>query len=349
MAHGMRRLRFTDIDITDPFFDSLKEAYREFEDWFRRKAEEEAYVIENNAALVAFLYLKIEEGPVEDVVPRLPPKRRLKIGTFKIQAHQTRLGERFVKKAFDHAIGENVEEIYITVFPVHLSLINILARYGFEHVGDKCSANGTERVLLRRLHQHTGDLLLDYPLVHAGHSQKYLLSIHPKYHTRLLPDSILNNETIDVVHDVAYTNSIHKVYVCSMDLASLRRGDILVIYRTSDNRGPARFRSVITSVCVVEEVRSREQFSDAKAFVKYCGRRSVFADEELLGWYRRRPRLFVVRFTYNAALQRRITRGTLIDEVGLPEEDYWGFLPLSDGQFRKMIQVGGIDESTIID
>ena len=31
--------RFADVNLNDPFFDSLKSSYREFSDWFRRKAE----------------------------------------------------------------------------------------------------------------------------------------------------------------------------------------------------------------------------------------------------------------------------------------------------------------------
>ncbi|GAB4188712.1 MAG: hypothetical protein OHK0022_00750 [Roseiflexaceae bacterium] len=54
-------------------------------------------------------------------------------------------------------------------------------------------------------------------------------------------------------------------------------------------------------------------------------------------------------FTYNAAFQKRITRGTLLDEVGLSADAYWGFMHLSDEQFRHIIQLGGIDESLVID
>ncbi|WP_310730564.1 hypothetical protein [Burkholderia multivorans] len=72
----------------------------EFEDWFHRKAENWAYVFEQDDSnlIDGFLYLKIEDDPVEDVNPQLPAKRRVKVGTFKINAHGTKLGERFIKK-----------------------------------------------------------------------------------------------------------------------------------------------------------------------------------------------------------------------------------------------------------
>ena len=97
--------------------------------------------------LDGFLYVKIEEGAVEDVTPALPSARRLKVGPFKINPHGTKLGERFVKKIFDHAVHEEVEEIYVTVFAKHTGLISLLTRYGFEWQAAKRTANGEELVL----------------------------------------------------------------------------------------------------------------------------------------------------------------------------------------------------------
>lgn len=83
------------------------------------------------------------------------------------------------------------------------------------------------------------------------------MSIYPDYHTRMLPDSILNNESHDLIQDVSHTNSIHKIYLCAMEgTSNFKPGDIIVTYRTTDRQGPARYRSVITSVCVVEEYKT---------------------------------------------------------------------------------------------
>ena len=55
--------RFADIDLNDPFFDSLKANYPEFCEWYGRKAATGAsaycYYVDNK--LKDFLYLKIEE------------------------------------------------------------------------------------------------------------------------------------------------------------------------------------------------------------------------------------------------------------------------------------------------
>jgi DNA-binding phage protein len=73
----------------------------------------------DNQDIQAFLYLKEENEEISDVSPVLPNDRYLKIGTFKINAHGTKLGERLIKKAFDYALDKKIKKIYLTVFPEH--------------------------------------------------------------------------------------------------------------------------------------------------------------------------------------------------------------------------------------
>lgn len=62
--------KFSELSLDDPFFDSLKAAYREFPKWFARKADEEVYVvIDDDRRLSGMIYLKQEEGEVLDVNP----------------------------------------------------------------------------------------------------------------------------------------------------------------------------------------------------------------------------------------------------------------------------------------
>ena len=91
---------FKNINLNDPFFDSLKADYKEFIDWFNKKKDnnEGAFVFFNSQMLLdGFLYLKNEDEELNDVIPKQPSKKRLKIGTMKINPHGTRLGERFIK------------------------------------------------------------------------------------------------------------------------------------------------------------------------------------------------------------------------------------------------------------
>ena len=340
---------FSDIDLNDTFFDSLKEDYPGFEAWFQKKSENnsKAYVQYTNNSLQAFLYLKNESGEeLADVTPARPACNRMKVGTFKIDAHNTKLGERFVKKIMDAALYMKADEIYVTIFPKHDGLIRILQRYGFNEEGKK----GEELVLVKNMKALTGDILKDYPLLKTTGKRKFLLSIYPKYHTKMFPDSILRNEEgekYELIRDVAHTNSVHKIYVTSMgDAAQLQSGDLIAIYRTNDGAGPARYRSVITSVCQIEEVKTNKDFADVDSFLAYANYYSIFDPIELKQWYGKKN-FTVLKMTYNIALTKRVTNGYLVDELKMAPK-YWGFFQLTDEQFDAILKKGEVDESIII-
>lgn len=347
MNNYLKLKKFKDLNLNDPFFDSLKEDYEGFESWFRRKGEKEAYVIEDNG-IQGFLYLKIEHGIVDDVSPSIEADKILKVGTFKVNPHGTRLGERFIKKALDHAIDQHVDISYVTIFKKHKALVDLLKKYGFLKNGVKNTINGEELVLLKKFNYLDNDILIDYPQILLEETDKYLLAIYPEYHTKMFPDSILNNEHFDILDDISHTNSIHKIYVCSMPVDVLKRGDIVVIYRTSDGQEPAEYRSVATSLCVIEEVRSKETFDNFDDFYNYANTYSIFDRKNLNYWYRRNN-CYTIRMTYNAALRKRLIRKKLADEVGLNRSERWSILRLSEEQFNLILEKGDVDESLIVD
>lgn len=347
--------KFADLNLGDSFFDSLKASYPEFEDWFHRKAVagETAYVYIGDDGLIKdFLYLKIETEEVSDVQPILPAKKRLKVGTFKLLPRHTRRGERFMKKIMDCAIAENVDEIYVTIFPKpELEyLIQSFERYGFEHIADKDhGSRGKEYVLVKDMRTWKEDIVKDYPFVQMEDVRKWLLAIYPKYHTKLFPDSILKTENpYDVVKDITPTNSIYKIYICWMEgVANLKHGDLVLIYRTSDGLGPAAYRSVVSSVCTVNEVKTIKDFASEDEFVKY-NQYSVFGESELREWYRRYPDFYVIKMLYNVAFTQKVIRKVLIEDVGVNKDVRWGFMPISDKQFNTIIKLGGANERYFI-
>lgn len=344
--------KFSNINIGDPFFDSLKGDYREFPVWFLRKAKanEFAYIQKVKGAIEGFLYLKIEDGPITDIEPVLDIRQAVKIGTLKINPHGTRLGERFIKKSFDFALSQTIDVVYVTIFERHKKLIELFKKYGFYIYGSKTSDNGVECVLVKDFREDFRNIYQSYPLVHMNNSKKYLLAIYPEYHTRLFPDSILRTESpYDVVKDISHTNSIEKVYICRMrQVLLLKRGDILLIYRTSDEEGRAEYRSVVTSVCVVEDVIPMKSFRNFQHLKEECKNYSVFTDQELKGMFTSSKPHYIIKMTYNIALKKRLIRKTLIDEVGLDRDSYWGFFEISDQHLQKILELGEVDESYIV-
>ena len=306
--------KFADIDLNDPFFDSLKEDYPGFEEWFDRKAKDErkAYVQYTDNKLQAFLFLKDEsEEEVTDVTPN------------------------------------RADEVYVTVFAKHGGLIRMLERYGFNMEGTK----GEENVYVKNMKSLSGDQIKDYPLLTTKGKRKFVLSIYPEYHTRMFPDSILKNEEnqkYELIKDVSYTNSIHQIDLCSMTgVSQLQKGDLIAIYRTKDDKGPARYRSVVTSVCQVEEIKSPKDFQCVEDFVNYTNYYSIFDTKELRDWYNKKN-CVVLKMTYNVAFKKRVTMDYLLNELKISPE-YWGFFQLTDEQFSAILKKGEIDENIIID
>ena len=335
----------SDIKLKDPFFDSLKEDYQRFSEWFMKKSDdgEAAFTFYVNGYLNAFLYLKFEDEEYIDIAPLLTKKKRLKVGTFKIDAHGTKLGERFIKKIFDIAIENDIDEVYITIFPKHISLISLLTTFGFRKHGTKTTVDGLEDIYIKQFSRLVGNIQLDYPIVKFANVNKHVLSIYPKFHTQLFPESILNNEKYDLLNDCSPTNSIHKMYICAMEgVLNFQKGDLVLIYRSSDGQGPAKYRSVVTSVCTVEEVVHMNQFRDEAEYMEYCKPYSIFKDFELKNFYKTKRYPYIIKMVYSIAFKKRVINDYLANTLMI-RPNYWGVFPVSDDNFLKICERGRIN------
>lgn len=153
--NNMTQRTFGSVNLEDPFFQSLRNDYPGFDEWFKGKHDEDVFVqYDDNNCIIGFLYLKIEHDKVDDVSPIIYADKILKIGTFKINAHGTKLGEQCIKSILDYAINENVDVCYVTIFPRHTNLINLVETFGFELHGKK----GNENVYVKDMHTITRNI-----------------------------------------------------------------------------------------------------------------------------------------------------------------------------------------------
>jgi predicted nucleic acid-binding protein len=351
---SIRKEYFGNIDLEDEFFDTFKEDYVGFDKWFNKKADEIAYTCSSNEKIFAYLYLKIEDESehYSDVIPPFTRKRRLKIGSFKVQLNGLKLGERFLKIIFDNALHFSVDEIYVTIFPKRVEqirLINLLADFGFQHHGIKQSSSGKEDVYVRDFSRGASLVSpkITYPFM-STHARKFLVPIYPEYHTNLFPDSILRTESpLDFVENEPFRNAISKVYVSRSLNRDLKTGDIIVFYRTG-----GYYKSVVTTLGIVEGIRT--SIKDRQNFVNLCRKRSVFSDEELTRqWDAASPayRPFIVNFLYSYSFPKRLNLKRLIElgvirhVLSVPR----GFEEISDDSFDKIIKETGSDETIIVD
>jgi hypothetical protein len=87
------------------------------------------------------------------------------------------------------------------------------------------------------------------------------------------------------------------------------RGDIFLMYRTADPGKKAEYSSTVTSICVVEEVKSQNNFANFDDFFQYATTYSIFDKSDLNIWYNKGG-CYTVKMTYNAALSKRLIRNT---------------------------------------
>lgn len=287
---------FGEIDLSSSFFDTLREDYEgiAFDNWFKRKAQnkEKAYIFKNEAGVLqGFLYLKDEYADELDylkVTPPLAPKRRMKVGTFKIERTGFRLGERFLKIIFDNARKRKVDEIYVTLFEDKRDGVKqlkaLMEEWGFRKHGYK--PNG-EIVLVKTM--ETYDIYespkFNYPLL-KDNTDYYFLPIYAQYHTDLFPDMILKNEDMHLYEGKkAHRYALEKIYLSGSFNAPANPGDLFVIYRIAD-QGYKKYSSVVTGIAVIESITKTKTADEC---VRICKNRSVFTEEEIREMHKTRP------------------------------------------------------------
>jgi hypothetical protein len=351
---AVRKELFGNVHLDDPFFDSFRRDYVDFNRWFNRKADEVAYVSKTESGeLIAFLYLKLEE-PLErysDIEPRFWPCRRLKIGTFKVAMNGYKLGERFLKIIFDNAIIQDVEEIYVTIFNRDTEqdrLIGLLTDWGFRQHGIKQSSSGEELVLVRdfRPRVDVSNPATTFPYM-SRRQRKFIVAIYPSYHTELLTDSILRTEAPEDFEDNrANRNALRKVYISRSIRSDMAPSDIIVFYRTASG-GAAYYTSVATTLGLIESV-VKNIHSEAD-FIALCRKRSVFSDAKLKEHWNYNPhnRPFVVNFLFTYSFPKRPNLKSL-KENNIIQEAPRGFDEISDEAFWRLIDISNANKSLII-
>jgi predicted nucleic acid-binding protein len=349
---SVKREYFGSIDLNDEFFNTLREDYVDFNDWFNRKSDEIAYVCKLEGKVLAFLYLKVEneKESYNDINPVFKLKKRLKIGTFKVTLNGFKLGERFLKIIFDNALLQSVNELYVTIFPKRMEqkrLIDLLKDFGFVYYGIKTSKCGEEEVYVRDFSPKVSitSPKTTYPYL-SKKSKKFIVPIYPVYHTNLLPDSILQQESpLEYTENEPYRNAISKVYISRSFNKNLNAGDIIIFYRTG-----GYYRSVITTIGIVENVFTNIQNLDQ--FIRICRKRSVFSTEELKKQWEYKPhnRPFVVNFLYTYSFPKRLTMQRLIQLGIIRDRDSAprGFEPISEQNFDAIIAETGSNGHIII-
>lgn len=341
----MEKVLVSELDVDSPFFASLRGDYPGFRKWWDRISRQgrEAFVVRMENELQAILILKIEEDPVESV-PQLPSGKKLKICTLYVQERGMKIGERLLRTAFEYAIVNGIDDIYLTHFSKpDDSLVHLIDGYGFEK-----KEFTDEDLFLKRLQPPPSISLspLDlcrkyYPSFYGGpRVKKFVVPIKPIYHKRLFEDWI-NAKRAPLFPQfkgsfLSEGLAIKKAYLSHAPIRSISPGDLVFFYRSDDSQA-------LTTLGIVENIGDR--MTDPSEIIRMVGERSVYSRDEIEA-FSRTPTL-VILFQFLFHLQPAMKYQDLI-QFGVLKGHPQSIVQIREDSFRKIVGNGRIDERFIV-
>lgn len=307
MTDVFTQVQFSDLDPFDSFFDSLRADYSGFVNWFIKKQEhnESTYVFKMDEQIAAFLYLKDDEN--ESIAldeGNLPPVPRIKIGTLKINENirGKRLGEGAIGIALWHWFSSPEEQIYVTVYERHQSLIDLLDKFGFRIAG---TLSKTSELVMVKDKQHLdySNSYSSYPYIDPRFTVGGIIPVNETYHDKLFPYSTLAHKKFqtDVLSDVA-GNGVTKMYVSNAYTGTHEQREPVLIYRRSESATNAGFKSVVTSIATIVDrwyiKKAGAQFVSNDDVRKLLGNKTVLTDEEISKMMNK-PDVTIYKLVYN--------------------------------------------------
>lgn len=354
MASKFYSKQFSDINLNDKFFDSLKNDYAEFSQWFKKKSisGEKALIFEDINGIEAFIYLKKE---TEDIVLKnniLPKINRLKIGTFKLssQFRGQRLGEGAMGLILWYWQNLNFDEIYITIFDKHTELINLITRFGFIKIGVKDTNGKEEGVYIKnRNNIDYTNPYTSFPFIKSNFNTAGILPINAEYHDKLFPYSELKGQKITLTSIAG--NGLSKSYICSPKNMIYKIDMPIFIYRIYQESNQKKYKSVITSFCTITNIHIIKQKGIVKfpfdKFIDIIGNKTVLNDSELKQYYDN-YNCVIIEMIYNGyfGLGNNVNYDWL-KKNGLFDK-YPYQIEYDKSQFIKILEKGNINASNII-
>lgn len=339
----LRKCYAHEIDIDQPFFDSLKSDYGDvdFKKWYEKciKESRECYTYEVDGKVKAFLMLKEENEVIETHNRSIPATKRVKIATLKVDFSGSKMGELFLKIAFQYCINNQIFEIYLTHFETEDdTLIHLIESFGFEKVGEL--ANNDESVYLKKFIPEATELQSMeiarkyYPCFKDGESvNKFVIPILPQYHDVLFPEYKRRQMKLTDYFEINIPgNAIKKAYLSLRFSSRLKLGDIILFYRSHDQKA-------ITSLGIIDQEPIRTNNLDE--LKRIVGKRSVYSEEELREWAEKS--VFVIRFKHHLYLPNPLNLDYL-RENGILKSAPQSITEINHEQYLILKNGGKLDE-----
>lgn len=323
--------------LDSTFFDSLRAGYEGFNQWYRTKAQQgrRAWIYRDgpDQELAALCIYAVQTNePINDAGSILAGDA-LKLCTFKVgeSVRGRKVGELFLRAAFQYATNHRCEHIFITAQDSHTQLKELLQDFGFFHAG----MHGADDVYLKD-HPIAPPAVVAKPFEYMRRYyphyidrdvQKFLVPIQPRFHKILFPDFHGNEEGLGPDHPKRHVgNAIKLAYLCHTPNKRPIEGDIVLFYRSYD----------IGAVTTIGVVESYTWSTSADEIARIVSRRTVYSDrqiEEMAGSETKVMLFRVIRHfegpTYSDLRRMRVVRGPI-----------QSIMKISDESFSKIIRFG---------
>ena len=326
------------------FFNSLRERYVTFNDWFRSKARN------NNKAWVVFkepgtigaicIYDQQQNEVITQEGLRLQGQS-LKLCTFKVSQgiRGRKIGELFLKATFRYATANRIENIFIhgKEDEQHF-LFNMLEDFGFRRVGSHPGANRQDSVYLKE-HPVSPPCEELEPFEYAKkyfphfrHDEiikKFIVPIRPFFHGILFPDYVPPGShqlpLFTAPNDVG--NSIKLAYLCHAQTRQIAPGDAVLFYISRQGQA-------ITTIGIVE---SYETLEEADSIARKVKRRTVYSMSEIIDMAERPTRVMLFRLIGH--LNNPLSREWLVDR-GVLRSAPQSITKISNRAFEEVLSSG---------
>ncbi len=264
------------LDLSEPFFDSLKNDYPEFPAWYAKAClqERKTWVIRDDSGKLAALVIV----KPEDDAP-VAGGQILKICTFKVSEEffGRRFGELLLKTVFSYVESNGYDTVYLTVFERHGQLLSLLDDFGFLEVEGRSARDelifskrfvptAKERLELQSLRFN---ILFGPSAVKLDPSAVCVIPIQPRYHQMLFPEAEAQVQLFP--RSDPFGNGLRKAYLCHSSVRHLSEGTTALFYRSQDS-------SCITALGVTEEILVSDS---AEMISRFVGKRTVYSFEEI--------------------------------------------------------------------
>ena len=308
----------------DKIFDSLREGYPEFDDWWQNKcvaSHRKCWVV-HDGGLAGLVVRKDETA--DDTDAKLAANKILKVCTFKVRPEKRgmKLGELLLKKVLWFAQANHYDLVYLTTYPEQQVLIDLLEYFGFQNTGERENGESTyEKILSKdRLvsdpdYSYFEIARLYYPRFCTEPSvSAYVIPIQEAFHNKLFPEL---NKTVnkDEFYGIGIGdepkepgNTIRKVYLCRAPANISEPGALLFFYKVKSENPPSQS---ITTVGIFEDMTLAHSTDELRNLV---GGRSVYSDKQLVNWRAHFRPVKVINYLLAGYVKPTIGLNKLIDK-----------------------------------